>query len=232
MTIQADIQNPAISNLVELFELDLNTIGIAEIYYFHNGVNELGDNVVFNGITYTRFPIEADGFERSGNSKQASPVLRVANIDGLIGTISRANQDLVRAKFTRRRTFLKYLDAVNFTGGVNPTADPNAALDDEIWYIDRKSSENKIFVEWELASALDLDGQFLPKRQCIRNVCTWKYRSAECSYTGGAVADKNDAPTDDINKDDCGKRLNSCQIRFGDGTLPYGGYPAIQLTSG
>lgn len=229
MTITADIQKASAGYLVELFELDLNTIGIAEQYYFHNGVNELGNDVVFNGITYTRFPIEAEGFERNGNGQQARPTLRLANIDGLIGAISRANQDLVKVKLIRRRTFLKYLDAVNFTGGVNPTADPNAAFDDEIWFIDRKASENKIFVEWELASALDLDGALLPRRQCIQNVCTWVYRSAECSYAGGAVADKNDQATTDINQDDCGKRLNSCRLRFGNGELPFGGFPSIAL---
>lgn len=229
MTIASDIQKAEAGSIVELFELDLNTIGINEHYYFHNGVNALGDDVVFNGITYTRFPIEAEGFERSGASKQARPIVRVANIDGLIGATARANGDLVKVKFIRRRTFLKYLDAVNFAGGVNPTADPNAALDDEIWYIDRKSSENKIFVEWELASALDLDGQSLPKRQCIQNVCIWKYRSAECSYAGGAVANKNDVVTSVLSEDDCGKRLDSCKLRFGTGTLPFGGFPAINL---
>jgi len=229
MTIQSEIQTAGLSNLIELFELDLNTIGIAEVLNFHNGINELGGDVVFNGVTYTRFPIEAEGFELSGNATQPRPTLKVANIDGLIGAVARSNQDLVKAKFIRRRTFLKYLDAVNFTGGVNPTADPNAALDDEIWYIDRKASENKIYVEWELTSALDLDGQFIPKRQCIQNVCIWKYRSAECSYAGGAVADKNDVATSNLELDDCGKRLNSCQLRFVNTTLPFGGFPAISL---
>ena len=124
---------------------------------------------------------------------------------------------------------MKYLDAVNFTGGVNPTADPNAALDDEIWYIDRKTSENKIYVEWELVSGLDLENNYLPKRQCIQNVCTWKYRSAECSYAGGAVADKNDNPTFQIDRDECGKRIASCKLRFPNQQLPFGGFPAITL---
>lgn len=229
MTIQSDIQKAEAGSLIELFELDLTTIGINEHYYFHNGVNSLGNNIVFNGITYTRFPIEAEGFERSGTSAQARPSVRVANIDGLIGATARENADLVKTKFIRRRTFLKYIDAVNFEGGINPTADPNAALDDEIWYIDRKSSENKIFVEWELTSALDLDGQALPKRQCIQNVCIWKYRSSECSYAGSPVADKNDIPTTNPSLDDCGKRLDSCRLRFGNGTLPYGGFPGISL---
>lgn len=227
--ISADIQKSSPGYLVELFELDLNPIGIAEQYFFHNGTNELGNDVVFNSITYVRLPIEAEGFERNGNGKQARPTLRVANVDGLIGALSRDNYDLVKVKFIRRRTFLKYIDAVNFTGGINASADPNAAFDDEVYFIDRKASENKIFVEWELASALDLEGTMLPRRQCIQNVCTWVYRSSECGYAGGAVADKTDASTTDPLLDDCGKRLNSCRLRFGTGDLPYGAFPAINL---
>ncbi|HTG55034.1 MAG TPA: phage minor tail protein L, partial [Niabella sp.] len=178
---------------------------------------------------YTRLPIEADGFERSGTGQQARPTLRIANIDGLISAVSRANQDLVKTTVIRRRTFLKYLDAVNFEGGVNPTADPNAVLDDETYLIDRKSGENKIQVEYELTSALDLEGQFLPKRMCVRTNCTWKYRSAECGYGGPPVATKYDEPTSDPLLDDCSKTLNGCTLRYGNGELPIGVFPAIGL---
>lgn len=235
MTIRADIQKAYAGRLVELFEIDLSPIGIAEQYYFHNGVNELGNDVVFNAITYTRYPIEASGFEKASSGQQPRPVLRAANIDGLLGALARENQDLVRAKVIRRRTFAKYLDAVNFDDG-NPEADPNAAFEDEIWFIERKSAENKLFVEWELASALDLEGVQLPRRLCIQNTCMWKtiggYRGPYCGYAGGAVADKNDAPTTDINLDMCGGRLNSCRLRFGNGELPFGGFPGVGRVGG
>jgi lambda family phage minor tail protein L len=203
-------------------------IGLAEQYYFHNDVNEKGANVTWQGQIYTRYPIEASGFEKNGSGQQPRPILRVANIDGLIGALSAANDDLIKAKFIRRRTYLKYLDAINFVAG-NPTADPNVHFDDEIWFIDRKSNSDQRIVEFELVSAFDLQGVQLPRRQCIQNVCTWRYRSAECGYAGGAVADKNDVPTSDINLDDCGKRLNSCRIRFGTGELTFGGFPSVGL---
>ena len=34
------------------------------------------------------------------------------------------------------------------------------------------------------------------------------------------------------NFDVCGKRLNSCQLRFGAANLPYGGFPGANLTRG
>ena len=229
MSIESDIQKPNVGKLWEGFELDLNPIGVADVLYFSNGVNELGNDVVWQGNTYTRFPIEAEGFEKTGTGTQPRPIIRVANVDGIIGALSRENADLVRAKVTRRRTLVKYLDAVNFPGGVNDTADPNAGFDDEVWFIDRKVREDKRVVEWELVSAFDLEGLLLPRRQCIQNVCTWRYRSANCGYAGGPVADRNDQPVTDLAEDDCGKRLTSCRLRFPNQPLPFGGFPSVGL---
>jgi lambda family phage minor tail protein L len=228
MTIAADIQQAFAGNLVEFFIIDLLPIGIDEQYYFHNGVNELGDDVTWQGQVYTRFPIEAEGFEKNGVGQQPRPTLRVANVTGLLGALVRDNEDLVRAKVTRKRTFLKYIDAVNFAAG-NATADENIFLPDEIWRIDRKANQNAIVIEWELASDLDLSGVLLPRRQCIQNTCTWRYRSSECGYSGDAVADINDQPVTLLADDVCGKRLSSCQLRFGNSTLPFGGFPSVGL---
>lgn len=230
MTISSDLQKLSPGAVVELFELDGTAIG-GTVLRFHNGVNELGSDVVWDGDTYTRFPIEANGFERRGSGSIPQPKVRVANVTGLVGALVRDLQDLVGAKLTRRRTLVKYLDAVNFTGGTNPSADPNAAFADEIWYVERKSAENGIFVEFDLSAAFDVSGVLLPRRQCIQNVCTWDYRSAECGYAGGPVADRNDAPSGDMGTDACGKRLGSCKLRFGVyNELPFGGFPGVGLT--
>lgn len=226
--ITRDIQQANAGSLLEFYKIDLLPLGINEQYYFHNGINELGANVVWQGQTYSRFPIEAEGFQTNGTGQQARPILRVANITGLLGALVAANSDLVRAKFTRKRTFLKYIDVINFAAG-NATADANIFLPDEVWIIDRKANQSAMFIEWELASALDLSGVLLPRRQCIQNVCTWRYRGAECGFTGGAVADINDARTVILANDACGKRLQSCKLRFGDGALPYGGFPSVGL---
>lgn len=231
--IVSDIQSLTPGALVEFFAIDLNPIGIAEQYFFHNGVNSLGNDVTWQGIVYTRFPIDADGFEWNGTGTQPRPSIRIANITGLIGALCRENDDMVGVKVTRKRTFLQYIDAVNFATG-NPTADPNVHAPDEIWFIDRKVAENRVYVEWELRAGSDLTGKFLPARQCIQNTCLWKvfggYRGANCSYTGPAVADINDMSTSDMALDNCGGRLSSCRLRFPQGnSIPFGGFPAIGL---
>lgn len=229
MTIDSDVQKLAPGALVELFVLDPTALGGA-ISRFHSGLNELKTAVIWQGETYSPFPIEASGFELSGRGTLPQPKVRVANVTGLISALCSELEDLVGATLTRKRTLAKYLDAVNFAGGVNPTADPTQELRDEIWGVNRKSEENKVYVEFELGSPFDVAGVKLPRRQVIANVCPWRYRGAECGYAGGAVATSNDVATTVLADDQCGKRLRSCKLRFGTyAELPYGGFPGAGL---
>lgn len=123
---------------------------------------------------------------------------------------------------------------MDVTGSRNPTADPNEHFPDEIWFIERKVSEDFETVEFELTTAIDLNGEQLPGRQIIAGMCGWiirgGYRGPYCGYTGPAVADADDNPTTDPSRDQCGGRVRSCKLRFGqDKPLPYGGFPAAGL---
>jgi lambda family phage minor tail protein L len=221
--ISSDVQKLASGNLIELFEIDATSIG-GSLLRIVNDVNELSSDIVWQGNTYNRFAVQAKGFSRSGRGTQPRPTLTGSNVGGVLGALVRDNEDLVGAKVTRRRTFVKYLDAVNFASG-NAQADPNVSFADEIDYIDRKASENGIEIQFELASAMDLTNAKLPKRQVTQNVCAWQYRSAECSYAGGPVATVMDIITTDAAQDVCGHRVASCKLRFGNNaTLPYGGF--------
>jgi lambda family phage minor tail protein L len=135
-----------------------------------------------------------------------------------------AGNDLGGATVRRIRTLKKFLD-----GEAN--ADPNARFPTEIWYVDRKSNENRDLVEFELASKFDLAGVMLPQRQIIANVCQWQYRGAECGYTGGSYFDINDNAVATLALDACGKRVGSCKLRFGaTAELPFGSFPGVGLT--
>jgi lambda family phage minor tail protein L len=192
------LQEAAPGAIIELFELQLNTAqhGTNDLYRFHAGtsLNNNG-NVYWAGQEYLAFPIEADGFEYSGNGQLPRPKIRVSNIAGTITSLLLTlPEGLEGAKVTRIRTLARYIDAINFPGGVSPySPDPTAEFPREIYYIDRKTIENRDAVEYELAAAFDLAGIRLPKRQCIANICQWRYRSTECSYTGPPVADIDDA---------------------------------------
>lgn len=227
--IRSEIQKLAPSAVIELFVLDLSLFSQGSVY-FHAGTNSLQQRLTWQGKTYEAFPIQVEGFEFNGNGQIPRPKLKVANVTGAITAMVLIYQDLVGAKITRKRTLAKYLDAVNFPGGVNPTADTAAEFADDIYYIDRKSRETRDVIEFELAASFDLEGVNLPRRQIVQNVCPWRYRSSECGYTGASYFDANDQSVASIRQDICGKRLSSCQARFGQNAeLPFGGFPAAGL---
>ena len=249
-------------------ELNADQHGVNQTYYFDGGRQNDGQGVTFGGQLYTSIPMEADGFAYNGQGSLPRPTLRISNLFSTItALIATLPNGLEGAKVTRIRTLARYIDDVNFTGepflllteggdllitesgdffeGIgsegNPhgTPDSTAIFPREIYYVDRKSAENRNLIEFELASAFDLAGVRAPKRQCISR-CQWVYKSAECGY------DPTDGPGKNVDgvqltrfnasdegvltdaEDVCGKKQSSCECRFGDvNELPFGGYPGI-----
>lgn len=228
--LTAALQEVAPGAIIELFQLQLNLAqhGVSTTYYFHAGVNQLNTDVVWNGQAYIPLPVEADGFEWNGQGSLPRPKIRVSNIAGSITTIlSTLTDGLEGAKVTRIRTLGRYLDAVNFTGGTNPTADPYAEWPREVYYVDRKSIETRDVVEFELSSAFDLVGVRSPKRQCVSR-CQWRYRGDGCGYSGTNYFKIDGTVTYNSSEDVCAKSTDACKLRFGEkAELPYGGFPGI-----
>lgn len=229
-SIHTEINKLAPSAVIELFVLDGTSVGLEDLLRFHAGTNGLRQNVVWQGEIYNRFPLEVTGFEISGQGQIPRPKLRVSNHLSIITTYLMAYSDLIGATLTRKRTHKRFLDAANFAGGVNADADPTAEFPDDIFTIDRKVTENRDFVEFELASSMDLAGVGIPRRQIIQNLCPWAYRGSECGYTGTNYFKADDTATTVSSEDFCGKRLASCKARFGtNAELPFGGFPGAGL---
>jgi lambda family phage minor tail protein L len=227
------------NTIIELFELHLDATlhGASTVYRWHNGVNEaVTGDIVWNSQTYTRQPIEATGFSyNSGGGTLPRPTLsignigesvlanylKVAEISALLLLVNETTpgNDLGGATVKRIKTLKKFLDGES-------GADPNCEFPQEIYIVDRKASENRHAVSFELASVFDLPGVYLPRRQVVASVCQWAYRSSECSYTGNEYFDVNDNNVSSASDDVCGKRLSSCKMRFGaNNLLPFGGFP-------
>ena len=169
-------------------------------YRFHAGSNlDLNGKVIWQLNEYLRYPVEASGFAFQ-RGQLPRPQLTISNALSLISAVMlevnliTAGNDLTGAKVTRIRTLAKFLDAANFaSNGLfvqenssdyialedsdlfaqetigNPTA-ANNEFPREIYYIDRKATENRNIVDFELASISDLAGIRLPKRQCTREL--------------------------------------------------------------
>ena len=166
------------SAIIELFTLQLSTAlhGANTIYRFHAGSNlNANGKIVWAGNEYLRFPVQASGFAFQ-KGQLPRPKLIISNATGLISSIllsvnqTTTGNDLTGATDTRIRTLAKLIDAVNFADGTNATADPNAEFPQEIYAIDRKSTENREIVEFELAAPTDIAGVRIPGRQATRNI--------------------------------------------------------------
>ena len=79
MTIASDIQKLDPGVLVEVFKLDATGIG-GDVFHFHAGTNGLQNYLVWQGVTYTRYPVEAEGFELKATGTAPRPKLRASNI--------------------------------------------------------------------------------------------------------------------------------------------------------
>jgi len=224
------IQSPAPGELVTMFQLDTSSIG-GPIQHFCPA-NENNAGVTFNGVYYTPADVSYSGFEMTGTGGQATPKLKLANTNGVFQAMVNTFGDLVGCSLIRIRTFAQYLDGA-------AEADPTAFFGPDIFRVERKTSENPIFIEWELSSSLDNQGAMIPKRMVIRDTCTWRYRSwnvsksafdyskAQCPYTG-AILNDMDQTTTDPTQDGCGRTVNSCKLRFGaSNPLPFGGFPGV-----
>ena len=166
------------SAIIELFTLQLSNAlhGATTIYRFHAGSNlNANGKIVWAGNEYLRFPVQASGFAFQ-KGQLPRPKLIVSNATGLISAIlltvnqTTAGNDLTGATVTRIRTLAKFIDAVNFADGTNATADSTAEFPQEIYSIDRKASETRDIVEFELAAPTDLAGVRIPGRQATRSI--------------------------------------------------------------
>tara|TARA_E500000318_G_scaffold111311_2_gene129458 strand:+ start:290 stop:1348 length:1059 start_codon:yes stop_codon:yes gene_type:complete len=169
-----------------------------EQLHFHGGSNGIAGKIIFNGQEYLPLPIEGEAFEVLGDQRLPRPKLRISNAGFYVSSLLRRYDNLNGAKLVRRRTFAKFLDDENFDNNVNPwgAANPNARLPDEKYFISRVAAENKLLVEFELVSSLELENINIPARKISSRYCTWIYRGFGCRYGSDttAIGDGLDRP--------------------------------------
>jgi len=152
------------------------TAQVIDTYRFHAGSNlNANGEIRWQDNSYLRFPIQASGFAFQ-RGQLPRPKIIISNATGLISSIllsvneATTGNDLTGATVTRIRTLAKFLDKENFINNTNPTEDKTAEFPREIYAIDRKATETREIVEFELAAPTDLAGVRIPKRQCTRAI--------------------------------------------------------------
>lgn len=181
-----DVANQPISDGVLRIFNDINLLDLA--------TNSRG-RIYWQGKYYYPFPISVEGFEINSAGTLSTPRMVIANAspDGNENSFYKYARmqiqslgDLAGCKFTRIRTFLKYLDPANFSNSFNPyIQDSNffeLELPKDIYFIERKSLENKTVIEYGLASVLDIENINLPARKILAQRCSAQYRGEGCLY--------------------------------------------------
>ena len=182
------------SSIIELFELELtvgldipagNPNNLDTVFRFHAGanLNNFGQ-IKFNNNLYQRVAVQIEGFEDTGKGTVPRPTLTFSNLGGItkdgtvmtmsdflaIVNLTTPGNDLLEEKVTRLMPLASALDNDNFVGD-NPFGTPSTdRLQDRIYFIDRKSVENRQVVQFELVSVLDMQNKRIPARIVTRDV--------------------------------------------------------------
>ena len=213
--------------LIEVFELEIPNSDIGgsgeDKLYFHAGVSSSDANIQwyslksesnygstssgdYKQVSYNAYPLEATGFERRATGTLPRPSIRFANINAYFNTYLSNFDDLLGAKIIRRRTLQKYL-----------TTNPPVELHREIYYIERKVTENGIMVEFELASSFDAQGIKLPRRTIVAARCSWKYKDT----TQGGCDWPTDCKWDSVNQNTTGSSLDTLYFNKDDTRIEF-----------
>ena len=228
--IASDVQQAAIGQMIFLYEIDLSDINSGTILYFTEGTTEDSQAIEFNSRTYFPIQMETEGFDVTGEGQLPRPRIRVSNAVLTLSSYVKDYNDLLGAKFTRRRTLRKYLDD-------GPEANPSAEFPSEIFTIQQKTEHNKFMIEFELAAYMDFEGVVIPKRQILRDFCTYQYRTfnettnsfnyatvdIQCPYGNFGISNINPGNylytslgrhTYEKSEDRCGKQWTDCELRY------------------
>lgn len=185
------------TSVLDLFEIKLNDF---DGYFRFHGSKNLKSNIVFKGKEYLFIPCEISNLEYSSEGKQNRPTLSIANVNNYISNLIKDRGDLIGKRFYRKKILTKDLDDINFGGSNKNTLGASSFssfISVDTFIIQKKNSENKDKVEFQLANILDLDGQTVPSRKVYNDICQWQYRACGCNY--GKLLDY-DGPTIEVKK--------------------------------
>lgn len=210
--------------IIELYQIDTSRthyrngqkVSDGQTFYFTPGT--IGDEKVkFGGTEYIPCPIQGKDYQWNGQGTVAQPKLNIMNIGGIVSGLTIALDDLIGAEVTRIRTFVKHLDGQS-------EANPNIHWEPDVFIINRKSIHDKNQIEFELRTPFEALNVKVPRSLIMRNTCMRTYRQwingawvyGTCPYTGDAMYDGDNKPTNSTGSDICSKRLSSCILRFGE----------------
>lgn len=226
MTLKKDSHKLTLPAQVDLYSIDLNSIGIGQVFYIVPWLDANSQPVVYQGDTYTPWPVQVTGIDKRGTGSSPRPSVELGNVNRYITDLCRLYQDMVGATVRRRRTLASYLLA-NI-----------GEYHDDYYLIEQRVGEGDT-VKFDLSSPMDFLDKQLPGMIAIATGCPHRYKStlggSGCSWPGTDPTkwfDRNGVAVTSAALDVCGKHMSDCKLRFGaNEPLDYGGNPGLGRSS-
>lgn len=231
------IQKPNLGDYIELFKFDLTLYGEGFRYMRPGDEGATVQAVTWDGDVYSPWALSSDGWEISAGGPMPRPTITLGNTSSILTPLFVNNNDLVGCTVQRIRTYARYLD-----DGADP--DPTATYPIEEYLVNQRLSLDDEAISIELASHLDQDMTMLPGRQVMREYCpfvtrTYNATTQQFDYTGAICPFNETEGIDGLPRDADGnittpenevfsKKLGTCcKARYGNGELPFGGFPGV-----
>ena len=190
-------------------------------YYLFAGFDGETTKITFNSKTYTAIPAQISGIDITSSGAHSRPTLTIANIPvlsgnaqaktvagandssspGDIGTLDEIRRDAIKSQdlsgnsddifipFERNDELIG--TKVVYHKTLKSKLSSGEEFPSQTFYIDRIASENNLFVSFELASPMDIEGAKIPARMVIGRYCPWQYQGVELGFGGGCTWDIN-----------------------------------------
>jgi lambda family phage minor tail protein L len=222
MSLKKDSHKLTPTAQIDLYSIDLNTMGVGQVFYIVPFADVNSQPITYQGNTYTPWPVEVTGIDKRGTGASARPSVEIGNTNRYITDLCRLYQDMVGAQVRRRRTLGSYLLA-NI-----------AEYSDDYYLIEQRVGEGET-VKFVLASPMDFLDKQLPGVIAIATGCPHRYKStlggSGCSWPGTDPTkwfDRFGVAVNSAGLDVCGKHITDCKLRFGaTNPLDYGGNPGL-----
>jgi len=158
-------KNKLTNRPIYLYEIDCDNLPDEYKY-----LAEYDEDVVFGGKTYKAFPITHRVVSENATGRIDRLLVSVGNADRAIQYYLEQYDGLRGYKVCVLLVFADNLD------------DPDGYIED-VFYIDSVVATEEV-IEFTLTSRLDILQVTLPRRRFLARLCQWKFKSAECGYTG------------------------------------------------
>lgn len=158
MTIEAQLQEHSVNNIVELFEVDLTPIGGVDVLRFSAHIETA---TLWKGNTYQPLPLEVSNVNRSMEGAPPRLKFRVSNINRALMSEVITLGDMVGAEVTRWKTLAMFLDG-------EPTADPNQHWPVETYTVIQMEELSRDTITFTVGTELDRPTRKIPRRQVLR----------------------------------------------------------------